>query len=289
MDSDIPQRDAEEVGCNGLMAGWARHLYTQKDCHASMCSKEDGPFYCPICHSDAVVRKCTEKRHHFAHSARLSPVIGPKESALHDGCKREICRLLRVRYPEGNWDVERVLTENKDKGLLELRPDISGRIDGVPIAIEVQASALTVPKIVKRCSGYAKRGIAILWLVPLHEPLGTQPFRPRLYERYLHSIYFGRTYYWWAGQGLILKPVHYGVATRHVEYREWHENGSLMNGGGYDADYKIIKSPEYGNDITIDNSFRPERRGEFTPDNERKAVPSCYVWRDNLKVWWNNR
>ncbi len=133
---------------------------------------------------------------------------------------------------------------------------------------------------------YAKRNIPILWVVPLTEELGKETFRPRLYERYLHSLYYGRTYYWWHGLGLTLKPVHYGKATSQVEYREWYDNGEHKEGGGYERAYKIIKSPMYGKDLNIATSFYNHKRAAFTPDNERKEVPSCITWQDKLKQWW---
>lgn len=284
------QREAGEVGCFGLVGGKARHLYSQEWIYASQCEKKDGPFICPDCASDAVVRKCAEKRDHFAHKARLSPVIGPDEGELHRECKNEIVRLLQERFPDGKWEKERPIPENKDKKIPELRPDASGRIQGVRVAIEIQASTLTIGKIIKRARDYTKRQIALLWLVPLREPLGDVPFRPRLYERYLHSVYYGRTYYWWAGQGLIVKPVHYGPEIRHVEYRDWYdEDGDRHYGGGYDKPYRIIKKPVYGRDIDIADDFTLHLRDEFTPENERKAVPMCRIWRDSLNTWWNDR
>src|SRR5690625_7561282 len=61
------RREAEEVGCFGLIGGAARTLHTGELVYAAGCTKADGPFYCGTCYSDAVVRKCTEKRDHFAH------------------------------------------------------------------------------------------------------------------------------------------------------------------------------------------------------------------------------
>lgn len=281
------EREAEEVGCFGLVEGWARNLYTHRPFHASACKKTDGPFYCPECFSDAVVRKCIEKRDHFAHQARLSPVIGPEESDLHDQCKREICELLQKRFPKGNWEKERQIPERQLEGLSKLKPDISGRINGQRLVIEVQLSSLSIAKIIKRLSGYTQRKIPMLWIIPLTEPLGDQPFRPRLFERYLHSIYLERAYYWWSGLGLTVKPVHHGLATRHVEYREWYEEGELMSGGDYEKPYKIVKSPWYGRDINIAEDFIAKARDEFTPQNERKAVPQYLIWQDTLNSWWD--
>ena len=225
--------EAEETGCYGLLSGLARNLHTNEEWHAETAYKADGPFFCPNCFSDVVIRKCAEKIDHFAHKSRLSLVLGIKQMALHDACTNEICSLLAYRYPNGKWEVERLIRKSEKCKTPVLIPDISGRINHVPIAIEVQISALTIPRIVQRTRGYARRGVALIWIVPLSEPLGTVPFRPRLYERYLHSIYFGRTYYWWAGQGLNVKPVHYGAATRHIEYREWFADGQQESAGDY--------------------------------------------------------
>lgn len=206
--------------------------------------------------------------------------------ALHNACTSEICETLVAKYPQGHWEVQRTIPERKDKGLSAVVPDISGRIGDQRVVIEVQASAMTIPKIIKRTTEYAKRGIPILWVVPLSTNLGDAPFRPRLYERYFHSLYFGRTYYWWAGLGISLKPVHYDTATRHIEYAEWYEGGDLVSAGGFDRDYKTIKTPFYGQDVLIDEHFVKEFRASFTPDNEKKAVPACNIWRDTREPWW---
>lgn len=268
-------REAEETGCHGLLRGIARSLRTDEAWEAEIAHRDYGPFYCPSCFSDVVLRKCAEKVDHFAHKSRLSPVLGPKEMLLHNACTAEICMALEGRFPEGKWAVQRRIPENRILKIPTLEPDISGRMGGTRVAIEVQISALTVPRIVQRTRDYARRGIALVWIVPLSQPLGNEPFRPRLYERYLHSIFYGRTYYWWSGQGLTVKPVHYGPATRHIEYRECHDNGQLESAGGYNAAYKTIKTPEYGRDLNLCDDFFADSRATFTPENEKKKVPAC--------------
>lgn len=275
-------REAEEVGCHGLIRGVARSFHDHMDWDADLAHRRDGPFFCTTCYSDAVLHKCVEKIDHFAHKARLTPVIGAHQMILHNACTSEIHRELSQLHPGGKWGIERAIPENAARGTPKLVPDISGRINGQRVAIEVQVSALTIPKIVQRTRDYAKCQIALVWIVPLSEPLGTLPFRPRLYERYLHSIFFGRIYYWWAGQGLTVKPVHYGPAKRHIQHREWYEDGALVTAGGYEATYKTIKTPEYGPDLNISADFIPCKRGTFTPENERKAVPASLIWRDKL-------
>lgn len=229
-------REAEETGCHGLIRGIARTTRGDEEWEAELAHRDYGPFYCPACLSNVVLRKCVEKIDHFAHKSRLSPVLGPKQMLLHNACTEEICAELVSRFPDGNWAIERPILENKIRKIPTLVPDISGRMGEIRVAVEVQVSSLTIPRIVQRTRDYARRGIALVWIVPLSEPLGDQPFRPRLYERYLHSIFFGRTYYWWKGLGLTVKPVHYGPATREIEYREWYENGQLETSGGVHRD-----------------------------------------------------
>ena len=95
-----------------------------------------------------------------------------------------------------------------------------------------------------------------------------------------------RIYYWWDGLGLDLMPVHYGVATRYIEPAEWYDGGGLRQAGDYEKPYKIIKSPVYASALNIADDFECFIRPGFTPDNERKAVPECVIWRDKLLPWW---
>ncbi|MFA5018930.1 MAG: competence protein CoiA family protein [Methylobacter sp.] len=291
MNADDKQKNklelqAEEVGCWGLIGGIALNVKTHKEFSASSAKKRDGPFYCKACLSDAVIRKCTEKRDHFAHKAKLSPIVPKGKGKLHGNCQDTLCELLAERFPGGKWETERTIPKNDALSVPELRPDISGRINNTRVAIEVQVSSLTVNKIVARTEAYAKRDISLLWIVPLTEELGNKPIRPRQYERYLHSIYYGRVYYWWDGLGLTLMPVHFGVAKRYIEIAEWYENNELVQVGGYEKPYKTIKTPLYGPELSITDDFVPQSRPEFIPDNERKAVPLCSIWMDKHSAWW---
>lgn len=287
--SKARERDAEEAGCRGLLRGFARNLSTGELFSAAHATKHDGPFYCPTCYSDAVVRKCSEKIDHFAHSARLSPVLGVKEMLLHNACTREICDALSEKMPDGKWQVERPIPKSKNGEIPQLVPDISGRMrNGQRVAIEVQVSAMTLPKIIKRTLAYTQREIHLVWVVPLYKPLGNEPFRPRLYERYFHAMYWGRTYYWWPGMGDAVVPVHYGATKRVIPYSEWREDGEEKTAGGYLKRYKTVKVPVYGPEVTLTDSFDGRYRPKFTPENEKKEVPACLVWRDLSSPWWSD-
>lgn len=280
------EKQAEEAGCYALLKGKAINSLTQKEYYATDAKKTDGPFYCPECYSDVVLRKCIEKIDHFAHQSRLTPIHNSKESELHDACKRTILEYLLKKYPDGNWDKERDIPARPRDNIQKLRPDISGRINKQGLAIEVQLSTLSISEILKRTLTYKRRNIAILWIVPLLKPIGQEQFRPRLFERYLHSMYFGRVYYWWVDLKHQVIPVHYANAKRAIPYAEWYEEGQLKQVGGYEKFYKTIKLAECERLINIDEDFFGQKREKFTPENEKKEVPACYLWQDSLEVWW---
>lgn len=282
------QRQAEEAGCAGLLQGSALNVFSHKKFYAGSAVKSDGPFYCAECLSDAVVRKCVEKIDHFAHVARLSPILSPGESKLHDECKKSICGALAREFPTGLWATERPIPENAKLEVPKLVPDISGNIMNQRVAIEIQLSRLSLSQIIKRTVSYSKRKIPILWVVPLQSDLGNKPFRPRQFEKYLHSMYFGRVYYWWPELGARVMPVHFTRTKRKIPYSEWYENGEHCEAGGYEKAYKTLKLPSYGCSLSVSDNFVTRPRMEFVPDNEKKSVPACLIWHDKLAPWWDS-
>lgn len=291
-DSNARLGEAAEFGCSGLVAGWANRMRDHRAVHASTVTRGDGPFYCAECYCDAIVRKCDEKRDHFAHEAPLTPAVGALESDLHRDCKDELLAALLDEQPHGNWAKERDLPEGRRGKLVlpRVRPDLSGRVGGRAVVIEVQASALSISKIVKRTVAHATWGSCMLWIVPLRGALDVRRlplFRPRLYERYFHSMYFGRTYYWWPGLGANVLPVHYGPAVREIPVSEWYEEGgAYMTAGGYWKQYKVIRSPQPASTLSI-TRFRLHQRDPFVPENARKALPAGRLWFDGLERWWD--
>lgn len=282
------KRDSYESGCNGLKPGYAYIKGSGARVHASNVTKKDGPFICRSCLSDAVHHRCIEKIDHFAHNARLTPITSSGESLLHKQCKLMLYSELSAKFRQHKWVCDDVrIPENKEKKLPALQPDIGGRINNLPLAIEIQNSALTIPKILKRCLGYSKRGVSILWVIPLKEPIGEEIFRPRLFERYLHSIYFGRVYYWLPEYGANLLPVHYSIAYRDIPHSEWYEDGELREGGGYEKPYKRIRKPVPSKLIPIADCFYHRTRQEHRPWNERKTVPDMRLFMDMLPIWWD--
>lgn len=278
--------------CCGLSGGSALKKSNNERVLAVNVYKENGPFYCSVCLSEAIVRKCSNKIHHFAHKARLSPFITAKDRELHEKCKNEICKYLNLNFPNGNWKVERPIPANPQNNWnKEIIPDISGRYGGkndIPVAIEIQKTPYTIDKIFNKTVEYKKRGIYVVWIVPLSKDLGNEPFRPRLYEKYLHSIYYGRTYYWTPNSSPKILSVHYSPTKRWIEENSWFdvENREERNEGGFYLTYKTIKNPNYGKDCFLDLDFRKENRKAFCPKNQKKSIPESKILQDKQDKWW---
>jgi len=274
--------------CTGLIHRTALKKSDNSVVIASLVRKSDGPFFCKECLSDVIVRKCSEKVDHFAHIARTSPVIKSKNKTLHNKCRDLFLDALMLRYPEGKLAAEREIPEIKEKNLKKIVPDISGRINGKAVAIEVQLSPYTINRISEKLVEYKKRKVAVLYIVPLYDSLGDEPFRPRLYEKYLHSLYYGRVYYWSIELGTKLLPVHYSPTKRWIEESSWFDSeGNEESAGGYFLTYRTIKKPNYGNKIDIWQDFLFDKKFEFVPKNAKKAIPECLIFRDKNERWWD--
>lgn len=291
-DHEAIQAAAKEALCYGLIKRIAARKFDNKKIHASEATHSDNPFYCPECYSDAFIRKCKDKQDHFAHHARQSPILRNTESALHLQCKQDILSGLNANFPNGNWALERTLEADKVNGFSKVVPDISGRINGRGIIIEVQKSAISIDKIIKRTLEYKKRGGYILWIIPLREELGTENFRPRLFEKFLHQMYYGRIYYWVNGNGTKLFPVHFSPSYCWIEERSWYDAEDMEHKevGGYWKRYRTVRRPEYGRliDIAEVADFKIEDAKAWEHKNQLLSIPSRKIYHDTLKKWWND-
>jgi competence protein CoiA len=255
--------------------------------HASDVTKTDGPFYCEETFEELIVRKCIEKIDHFAYKARTSP-IAKKESELHKVCKEELLEILTKTFPDGKWEAERQnFNEDYAKGYKRVVPDLSGKINDKGLIIEIQKSTLSVTKILHRTEQYSKRGGYILWIIPLIDELGNENFRPRLFERFLHTMYYGRVYYWYRGNGTKLIPAHFGTAERWIEESTWYdENGEEQIAGGYEKPFLRVKKPDYGKIVDLTTDFKFDDRNSFELENDKLSAPKSKIFMDKNKVWW---
>ena len=253
-------------------------------CIAWEAEKVDGPFVCPGCFGEVILKKGKIKEHHYAHKPPFNCIYGTGESQLHYRCKREIFEALSAHPRCSECEVE--------KRLEGVRPDVYAKIDSNEIAIEVQKTNIDLDDISKKSVIYSELGIYVLWLVPNDSPKlswhdGEEEWvcRPKEWEKYFHAIYYGRLYYW--QNGLLVAPYHFNTFKIYVEERErYDEYGDEQYAGGYYKDARALKAPIKcpRNQIDIVNDFSPRRRDKFSSKNW--SIPSCNIWIDSMKAWW---
>jgi hypothetical protein len=217
-------------------------------------SRLDGPFACAMCQGEAIVKKGAEVTHHFAHVATGDCEYGiGYESEGHRQAKKAIYEAL-LRNPK--------VTELRlERPMGSVRPDISFKVNGERVAIEVQISNLPVDLIIKRTCAYREKGIALLWISPFstfsceYDEQFAVRCSPKLWERFVHALYFGRAYYWTAEE--TLQPIHFGY---------------------YDIDgdtSKKFRTPVGWERVSITDLAKTERREQSVG---KWTIPAALLW-----------
>jgi competence protein CoiA len=237
-------------------------------------NKIDGPFACPACKSPVILKKGAVKIHHFAHAPPYTCTYGAGETEDHRQAKNGIYEAL-VAAGYQAW-----LELGLSPWGLDSRPDVLAIIDGNVVAIEVQASCLSMNEIAARTLRYHNWGAAVIWLSTRKDALSDRPFSPKLYEKYLHCMYFGKVYYW--EDGLRVLPVHYGDHMLYVEESEFYSpEGELQQFGGYERRSKRWRTPEY---LSFGGAHAPSLVENFERNRRRAwrggdfSVPECTLW-----------
>ena len=225
---------------------------------AEQVNKLDGPFSCPMCKEDVIVKKGRVKVDHFAHMPASDCSYGSGESEEHRQAKKEIYQALKNHPQVSKLKLERSLGD--------VRPDISFYLCSTPIAIEVQVSTLPLDTIDRRTASYTSKGIYLLWVSPYDRAMKyIQKYSPRLWEKYIHTMYFGKVYYWSEGQ--TLQPVRFDPYRLYVEETEY--------GGGYYRNSKRYRTPCLLEPTMITTLSTIKRK----PWNESGlSVPAAKLW-----------
>jgi len=167
-------------------------------------SPDDGPFLCPGCRHEVILKKGYINIHHFAHKPGVDCPYSDYhqgESPQHLGAKKAIYDALHNHPRVSRLQLERYLGP--------VRPDISFFLGETPVAIEMQISPITPDIVSRRTREYTRRGIALLWIFPFNEEAvrDGRGCSVRSWERYIHNLYQGTVYYWVSGE--LLQPVHF--------------------------------------------------------------------------------
>ncbi|MDM0031336.1 competence protein CoiA family protein [Variovorax sp. J22P271] len=230
---------------------------------------------CPACRREVVLHQGLIRIHHFAHKARVACRLGAGETEDHLLTKLSLFDALRK---ESNvQDVE------LEKNFGTAVADVFAVISGVPVAVEMQRSALAVSEITARTAEYHRLGIAVLWIDIPNGDLGLSRYSPAAWERWCHAAYFGRVYYWAGGQ--TLRPVHYAPLALRVEETSWRTNGQIHSGGGYYRRSRRWRTPRPGQPVLLLKGFQRSLRHAWTGGSVHG--PECTLFIDRQPNWWD--
>ncbi len=214
-------------------------------------SKASGPFSCPVCGDEVILRVGKGRVTHFAHAYPLACQNGEGEGEEHRRCKQEIYQAL-LHEP----NVQDVVLE---RSFGQVRPDISAYIGGIPVAIEVQISSLSVETIIRRTVDYARKGIYVLWLLQWTPELDSNRYASRPWEKWLHAAYFGRVYYWIDGVSVV--SYHFDASFKSIPRTSWYSSGGKkMTTGGYSRKLKRYRTGIRGKTFNLARDFAPQKR-----------------------------
>jgi competence protein CoiA len=238
--------------------------------------KSDGPFFCPKCRQEMILRKGRVKTHHFAHKPPVSCQYGKGESEFHRICKQAIYDSLH--------QVDGVDSCELEKDLGNVAPDIYFENKSIKIAIEVQISNLTMDKIIERTKEYNRLGIYVLWLPIFHSDMQAERYAPKQWEKWLHATNFGRVYYWL--YGTTVAAIHFDEYLLWVNESSWYDtNGDERSEGGYFMKSKRYRTINRKNlDLNIAQDFKLENRKSWKGGSI--FIPNCKIIIDKTPAWW---
>ena len=230
---------------------------------ANKCAKGKDLYACPECGKDVVLKRGTIKTAHFAHKPPVTCEYGAGESEEHRQCKMEIYELLAA-CPHLICEME--------KKVGNVRPDIffESKNTGKQYAIEIQLSNLSLERIIARTEEYNRLGIYVLWMPQYSKNLLSKCYSPRIWEKWLHTLYYGRVYYW--------EPNAEIKAFRLDPYLKWVEMTDF--GGGYFKTSKRYREPRFLGALNLLEDFQGCKRGGW--NGGKIEVPDCMIMLDSL-------
>lgn len=236
---------------------------------AYMESRTRGPFICPECNEEVILKSGRLRINHFAHANPLACRLSEGESEEHRRCKMEIYLALQGAPGVRNVALERALGE--------VRPDVSAEINGVPVAIEVQISSLSLDTITRRTIDYFRKGIYVLWLLQWAPQLDERRYSPRLWERWIHAAYFGCVYYWVKDRTVL--SYHFDPSLTSIPKTSWRSRGGRkITAGGYSRRHKRFRMAIRGQTFDLASDFGPRERYWWQGTGSKFKLPDAKLF-----------
>ncbi len=198
--------------------------------------KTDGPFLCPACNRDVILKKGTIVIHHFAHKPDSDCAYGQGETRAHMEAKYGIRDLLKSHPKVKTVELEWTLADG-------CRADVYVEFGSKKLAIELQRSQQTEAETIRRTTRYNDQGVAVLWVaVPAIQKISgndrkswgyqtsfVEHYRASAMERFFSGLHLG-TYFLWRSDTRTLHKAQLERAIREVDGKGW--------GADYTTTYK---------------------------------------------------
>lgn len=232
-------------------------------------SKTNAPFACPQCGDPVILKTGKKKINYFAHENPVSCKFATGENDAHRQCKLEIYRGLQREPNVTNVALEVPMGTN--------RPDVFATISGVPVAIEVQISALPIETIMQRTIDYYRNGVCVLWVLPWTPKLDGDRYAPKIWEKWIHTAYYGRVYYW--TEGTTVASYRFDPHLRHIPKSTWYsKSGKQITAGGHSERSKRYRTAVRGGTYNIATDFAPKQR--YWWEGNGVKVPDAKLFMD---------
>lgn len=233
--------------------------------------KSDGPFYCPECGDEVILRKGDIRVPHFAHTTPDAQcdmrMYSEAESPQH--------RLVKFDIYSGLKRSGKFTVVDMEYRVGHSVADVYGEKEGVRVAIEVQHSDIQIGEIAARMQKYAENDVYCAWVSPVSAPFGQ--VRTKGWLRFVHAMNLGRVYHHFHGSSI--------YAVNYRRYAEY-EPGQSCDEHFYSQRRLIFRH------------LKPLNLAEFAPVRRLRenyngylhiGLPEvCLLWHDNQTPWWLN-
>jgi competence protein CoiA len=130
----------------------------------------------------------------------------------------------------------------------------------------------------RRTQEYTRKGIYVLWLLQWTPLLDGERYSPRLWEKWVHTAYFGRVYYWL--NSLTVACYHFDPHLIPVpETVLLSPTGKPKIVGGYSKRSKRFRTATRGKTFNIVTDFKPNWRDGWAGGG--LIVPRALIFMDD--------
>jgi len=144
------------------------NLFEMKSSTDSFEIKKLGPFKCPICKNEVLLKSGMKRRAHFAHISVSECENARKESKEHYDGKYDLYGYFR--RIGGKVTIEKYLQS------IQQRPDILVEFNKYEICIEYQCSIIPLQQIIDRTKSYHDISLKVLWILGMNMHLPKAKF-----------------------------------------------------------------------------------------------------------------